>query len=104
MISENFCGNTRRRDRVLRNGSFQITFRMVFTYKGAFFYRATAGFGDTVFTPIYQVLKSRGVKFCFFYNVTELVPSDDGSTIDYILIDQQAAFHPASASISRWCR
>jgi uncharacterized protein with NAD-binding domain and iron-sulfur cluster len=74
--------------------AIQTAFRIVFTYEGAFFYKATAGFGDAVFTPIYQVLKSRGVKFCFFHKVTKLVPSSDGSTIDHIRIDQQAAVRP----------
>ena len=28
--------------------------------------------GDTIFTPFYQVLKRRGVKFKFFHAVTNL--------------------------------
>jgi uncharacterized protein with NAD-binding domain and iron-sulfur cluster len=72
----------------------QSLMRLGFTFKGAFFFKATAGFGDTIFTPIYQLLKSRGVKFCFFHNVTALLPSADGSTIETIVIEQQADLAP----------
>ena len=72
----------------------QSLMRLGFTYKGAFFFKATAGFGDTIFTPIYQLLKSRGVKFCFFHNVTALLPSADGSKIETIVIEQQADLAP----------
>ena len=37
-----------------------------------------AGMGDTVFTPLYDVLRSRGVRFRFFHQVTRLGVSDDG--------------------------
>ena len=59
--------------------AIQSLFRLGLTYKGAFFFKATAGFGDTIFTPIYQLLKSRGVTFRFFHNVTALLPSADGT-------------------------
>jgi len=72
----------------------QSLLRLGVTYKGAFFYKATAGFGDTIFTPIYQLLKSRGVKFCFFHKVTDLMPSPDGTSIETIKIDRQAALNP----------
>ena len=32
------------------------------TYKGAFAYRMASGMGDVVFSPIYELLKTRGVK------------------------------------------
>ena len=72
----------------------QALLRLGLTYKGAFFFKATAGFGDTIFTPIYQLLKSRGVTFCFFHNVTALLPSADGSTIETIMIEQQVDLAP----------
>ncbi len=69
----------------------QALLRLGLTYKGAFFFKATAGFGDTIFTPIYQVLKSRGVNFQFFHKVTDLLPSADGASIETIVVEQQAA-------------
>jgi uncharacterized protein with NAD-binding domain and iron-sulfur cluster len=38
-------------------------------YRGAPFYRMTAGMGDTVFAPMYEVLRARGVSFAFFHDV-----------------------------------
>lgn len=81
----------RTRPRLSACTAVQAMFRLGLTYKGAFFFKATAGFGDTIFTPIYQLLKRRNVKFCFFHNVTDLVPSADGSSIDTIVVEQQAA-------------
>ena len=72
----------------------QSLLRLGLTYKGAFFFKATAGFGDTIFTPIYQLLKRRGVTFRFFHNVTALMPSADGSMIETIVIEQQAGLAP----------
>jgi uncharacterized protein with NAD-binding domain and iron-sulfur cluster len=43
--------------------------RMFFTYRGALFYRMTAGMGDIVFAPLYEVLKRRGVRFEFFHRL-----------------------------------
>lgn len=64
--------------------------RMFLTYKGGFFYKATAGMGDTFCTPIYQVLKQRGVRFEFFRDVLELAPTPDGFDIGTITIGRQA--------------
>ncbi|MCB2205100.1 NAD(P)-binding protein [bacterium] len=51
--------------------------RMVFTYKGAIFWKMNAGMGDTIVSPMYAVLRQRGVKFKFFHRVTDI--EDDGS-------------------------
>ncbi|MCG6192385.1 NAD(P)-binding protein [Leptospira sp. FAT2] len=48
--------------------------RMVFTYKGAVAYRMQAGMGDTILTPMYEILKRRGVHIKFFHRVRELIP------------------------------
>ncbi len=68
--------------------------RMLLTYKGAIFYKMQAGMGDTVFTPLYQVLKRRGVEFRFFHRVDELRLADGDcagdSLIDEIVVGRQA--------------
>jgi len=46
--------------------------RMFFTYRGALFWRMNAGMGDIVFTPLYEVLKERGVRFEFFHKLTNV--------------------------------
>lgn len=72
-------------------------FRYAFTYRGAFFWKMQAGMGDTIFTPIYQALKQRGVKFRFFHRV-EGVGLKDGATvtdeIQTIVVRPQVALRP----------
>lgn len=63
--------------------------RIAVGYKGSIMWKMQAGMGDTVFTPIYQVLKQRGVKFRFFHKVDELVT--DGDTVGEIRLTQQVA-------------
>ena len=63
--------------------------RIAIGYHGGFIWKMQAGMGDTVFTPLYQVLKQRGVNFEFFHKVEELIPDADG--VGEIVITQQAA-------------
>ena len=62
--------------------------RMMLTYKGAVMWKMQAGMGDTIFAPLYEVLKRRGVRFKFFQRVSELHPV--GNTIGRITIAEQA--------------
>ena len=64
------------------------TLRMLLAYKGAVFYKMQAGMGDTVFSPLYEVLKARGVEFAFFHRVKRLL-SDDGRSITGIEMVRQ---------------
>lgn len=64
--------------------------RILFTYRGAVYWRMQAGMGDTIFAPLYEVLKKRGVQFRFFHKVTTLHLSDDGQSIASIDIGRQA--------------
>ena len=43
--------------------------RAFFTFRGAFFWTMQAGMGDVVFTPLYEVLVRRGVRFAFFHRL-----------------------------------
>jgi uncharacterized protein with NAD-binding domain and iron-sulfur cluster len=61
--------------------------RIAIGYHGGFIWKMQAGMGDTVFTPLYQVLKQRGVNFQFFHSVDELIPDGDG--VGEIVITQQ---------------
>jgi uncharacterized protein with NAD-binding domain and iron-sulfur cluster len=53
-------------------------FRLNLTYRGSLFYRMAAGTGETVFAPLYLVLKRRGVDFRFFHRVDRLELDRDG--------------------------
>ena len=63
--------------------------RMVFTYKGHLMFKMNAGMGDTIFTPFYQVLKARGVKFKFFQCVQNLGLDAQKSSVDTIQVMDQ---------------
>lgn len=71
--------------------------RFVFTYKGALFWEMQASMGETVFTPLYQCLKERGVKFEFFRRVKNLALSEDKSSIASITLGHQVTLKPEYA-------
>lgn len=50
--------------------------RMFFTYRGALFWRMTAGMGEVVFAPAYEALKRRGVTFKFFHRLAAVRVGD----------------------------
>jgi len=64
--------------------------RLMFTYHGALMWWMNAGMGETIFSPIYLVLRNRGVKFEFFHKVTNLGLSPDKRLVDHIDILVQA--------------
>lgn len=76
------------------------TLRMLYTYRGAIFYKMQAGMGDTVFAPIYEVLRRRGVKFKFFHRAEALHLSADRTRVEsvefgrQILIKEDAEYQP----------
>ncbi len=63
--------------------------RLLFGYKGALMWKMQAGMGDTVFTPLYQVLKNRGVEFKFFHKVNNLKLSPDNNFVSGIEMTRQ---------------
>ncbi|MET0321613.1 MAG: NAD(P)-binding protein [Duganella sp.] len=67
--------------------------RIGLCYKGGIMFKMQAGMGDVVFTPLYQALLARGVKFEFFHKVEELVP--DGQQIGSIRMTQQVRVNGA---------
>ena len=69
-----------KRPRLAAGVALRGAMRMFFTYRGALFWRMSAGMGDIVFAPLYQVLKHRGVRFEFFHQLRNvgLSPYEDG--------------------------
>lgn len=61
----------------------------LFQYKGAFFWKMTAGMGDVIIAPIYQVLRRRGVRFEFFHRVDALHLDERRQTVQAITIGRQ---------------
>ncbi|MEM8751564.1 MAG: hypothetical protein AAGF90_01170, partial [Pseudomonadota bacterium] len=65
--------------------------RLCFGWDGSMMWKMQAGMGDTVFTPLYEVLKKRGVKFKFFHKAEKLRLDDKRGRIDAIDMIEQAA-------------
>jgi uncharacterized protein with NAD-binding domain and iron-sulfur cluster len=61
----------------------------LFQYRGAFFWKMTAGMGDVVIAPLYQALRRRGVQFEFFHRVDALHLDDRRQAIDAITVGRQ---------------
>ena len=51
--------------------------RMFFSSRGSIFWKMTAGMGDVVFAPFYEVLKQRGVTFEFFHRLDNIALVDE---------------------------
>jgi uncharacterized protein with NAD-binding domain and iron-sulfur cluster len=84
--------------------------RMFFTYEGALFFHMNGGMGEVVATPLYEVLKARGVQFAFFHKIEELSPSARGDALERIRVSVQAevkkgplGYEPLIAFAGRRC-
>ncbi len=66
-----------------------LTALALFQYKGAIFWKMTAGMGDIVVAPIYQALRQRGVEFEFFHRLDALHLDDRRLAIDSITMGRQ---------------
>lgn len=83
------------RPRLAAGVALRGSMRMFFTYRGALFWRMTAGMGDVVFSPLYQVCKRRGVRFEFFHRLRDVgvaAGQDEGALphVDRLVFDRQA--------------
>lgn len=58
--------------RVAAGVSLRTLADIFFGYKGSLYWFMNAAMGDTIFAPLYEVLKRRGVSFKFFHRVREL--------------------------------
>jgi uncharacterized protein with NAD-binding domain and iron-sulfur cluster len=63
-------------------------------YKHAPMWKMRAGMGDSIFTPLYDVLVARGVKFEFFHRVQALHLSSDQRDVASIDLSVQATERP----------
>ena len=63
--------------------------RILLGYKHSMFYKMQAGMGDTIFTPLYQVLERRGVLFRFFHQVQALALSADQKSVASVRLGRQ---------------
>lgn len=79
-------------------GTGARTLLLVFSgYDGAIMYKMQSGMGDTIFVPLYGLLKSRGVRFEFFHRVESLIPGATGE-IEQVQLTRQAEITPAASA------
>ena len=71
--------------------ALRFIYRMIFTYRGAVFWKMQAGMGDVIFAPMYKVLEARGVKIELFHRVRNLGLSADHKSVERIELGRQAA-------------
>ena len=71
--------------------------RIMLDYAGPIILEMQAGMGDTVFTPLYLVLKRRGVRFAFFHRLTDLQLDPGGKSIAGMTFSRQVQIPDATA-------
>lgn len=60
--------------------------RAFLTYRGSFFWKMQTGMGDAIFSPFYEVLRRRGVRFEFFHRLDNMSLSEpEESTVPQIV-------------------
>jgi uncharacterized protein with NAD-binding domain and iron-sulfur cluster len=64
--------------------------QVLFGYRGAIFWKMTAGMGDVVIAPLYQALQRRGVKFEFFHRLDALHLDDTHQSVAAMTMGCQA--------------
>jgi uncharacterized protein with NAD-binding domain and iron-sulfur cluster len=62
----------------------RILLKLMFAYRGSFFYLLRATMGELIFAPLYQVLSDRNVRFNFFTRVDNIGLSANGDAIECI--------------------
>lgn len=65
--------------------------RFFFMYKGALFWRMTAGMGDVVFAPMYLALRNRGVTFRFFHRLDEIQLDQESQAVAALKFSRQVS-------------
>jgi uncharacterized protein with NAD-binding domain and iron-sulfur cluster len=81
-------GDTRRPN-LAAGVAVRMLLRLLLCSRGAVFWEMRAGMGDTIFAPIYEVLRRRGVHFRFFHRALEL-KTLAGRQVDELVIGRQA--------------
>ncbi|MBD2502249.1 NAD(P)-binding protein [Anabaena azotica] len=69
--------------------AIRILTTILFRYNGAIMWKMQSGMADVVITPLYEVLKRRGVKFKFFHTVKQLHLDKDQQSITSITLARQ---------------
>ncbi len=75
---------------------------MFFTYKGAIFWKMTAGMGEIVMAPpLYEGLRRRGVDFEFFHRVDALHLDEARHNVEAITMAGRSTSPPEWTAMNR---
>ncbi|MDA1179519.1 MAG: NAD(P)-binding protein, partial [Planctomycetota bacterium] len=70
--------------------ALRLSLRTAVGYRGAMMYKMIAGMGDVVFSPLYDLLQHRGVRFEFFHRVLQLELHPSRNRVAGIWLERQA--------------
>jgi uncharacterized protein with NAD-binding domain and iron-sulfur cluster len=70
--------------------AIQLVLHLLLLYQDAPIWKMSAGMGETVFTPLYDVLQTRGVEINFFSALEDVAPTEDGASIGTLQLRRQA--------------
>jgi uncharacterized protein with NAD-binding domain and iron-sulfur cluster len=68
--------------------ALRFVLEFALAYKGSPLWKMNAGMGDTIFTPMYEVLRARGVTINFFHRLTDVGLGSD--RLETITMQRQA--------------
>jgi uncharacterized protein with NAD-binding domain and iron-sulfur cluster len=84
-------GETDRARRRLEAGTaVHGIWRLLFTYRGSLFWEMQAAMGECIFTPLYELLSKRGVRFEMFHRVDRLGLDAERSAVEIVELGVQA--------------
>ena len=87
--------------------ALQVVLRMLGTYKGMLAWELTAGTGEVVVAPLYEVLKQRDVRFRFFHKLSRIDLTPDRRAVErlvFTLDDSATNYEPVKPckGLLRW--
>jgi uncharacterized protein with NAD-binding domain and iron-sulfur cluster len=89
--SFSYAGGDAQRPDIAAGIGLRGMLRIMLDYTGPIILEMQAGMGDTVFTPLYLVLKRRGVAFHFFHRLTGMTLDAAGTGVASLELSRQVA-------------
>jgi uncharacterized protein with NAD-binding domain and iron-sulfur cluster len=84
----------RKRPSLAAGQALRGALRMFFSYRGSIFWRMRGGMGETVFSPLYRVLRRRNVKFKFLHTLEDVTFTGDRHNVRVATLKFSAKHSP----------
>lgn len=75
--------------RIAAGVGLKIALKIALGYEGSVLWKMRSGMGDAIFSPLYEVLRARGVRFEFFHRVLDVGAWGENRTVDRIRLARQ---------------